>query len=300
MRISERVRKCVAFACYRDKADKLRYAGTVFFTHSEVDKELGKVYIVTVTAKHVIIDAKRNSIDQKVVLCLNRLNGGSEYIDTDIQDWKFHPDPQYPADVAILAWSPSNEFDWQPIPISIAATDDVVKEEVIGLGNEVFVVGLFRGYWGKKKIQPVVRVGNIAMLPDEYIPTKEFGDIEAYLIEGRSTGGLSGSPVFVEGFKVTSKVGTWTTWDTPLYLLGLIHGHYDVKLPAEDGLVEDAVAAEVINQGIAIVIPAKKVVEAIEQPEMVAMKEAERKKLLELNLLTENSLSDEDRPPDRF
>jgi hypothetical protein len=32
-------------------------------------------------------------------------------------------------------------------------------------------------------------MGNIAMMPDEVIPT-EFGDIEAYLVEARSIGGL--------------------------------------------------------------------------------------------------------------
>lgn len=34
------------------------------------------------------------------------------------------------------------------------------------------------------------------MFPDERILTDNYGDMEAYLVEARSIGGLSGSPVF--------------------------------------------------------------------------------------------------------
>lgn len=54
------------------------------------------------------------------------------------------------------------------------------------------------------------------MIPSELIHTDKLGDIEVYLIEARSIGGVSGSPVFVrESFPRAGKH----------YLLGLMHGH---------------------------------------------------------------------------
>jgi hypothetical protein len=48
---------------------------------------------------------------------------------------------------------------------------------------------------GDLKNVPIVRVGNLASYPSEQIQTRAFGRMEAYLIEARSIGGLSGSPV---------------------------------------------------------------------------------------------------------
>ena len=78
-----------------------------------------------------------------------------------------------------------------------------------------------------------------------------------YLIEARSIGGLSGSPVFVNmglvrriGGEVKHSLGT-----TSILLLGLIHGHYDVKGADIDEIDEDAGIPDRVNTGIAIVVP---------------------------------------------
>jgi len=39
--------------------------------------------------------------------------------------------------------------------------------------------------------------GNIAAMPEELIEVRDFGMMQAYLVESRSLGGISGSPVFV-------------------------------------------------------------------------------------------------------
>jgi hypothetical protein len=66
----------------------------------------------------------------------------------------------------------------------------------IGIGDAVFITGLFSHHPGKARNLRVIRVGNIAAMPDEPVKTQR-GEMEAYLIEARSLGGLSGSPVFV-------------------------------------------------------------------------------------------------------
>jgi hypothetical protein len=55
---------------------------------------------------------------------------------------------------------------------------------------------------------------------------------------------------------------------TRLYLLGLVHGHWDVKAEAGDVLVDDEVSPleGKINMGMAIVIPFYKITEVLNQP----------------------------------
>jgi hypothetical protein len=55
---------------------------------------------------------------------------------------------------------------------------------------------LVRESHGRHQNVPIVRVGNFASYPAEQIQTG-FGRMDAFLIEARSIGGLSGSPVFV-------------------------------------------------------------------------------------------------------
>jgi hypothetical protein len=76
------------------------------------------------------------------------------------------------------------------------ADTETIAHHDLGVGDEVFITGLFTKVTETTKNIPIVRTGTVAMMPGEEIP---FGNnlIEAYLIESRSIGGLSGSPVFV-------------------------------------------------------------------------------------------------------
>ena len=120
------------------------------------------------------------------------------------------------------------------IPEEIFATDKRIADYEIGLGDELVIVGLFTRFFGRTILTPIVRTGNIAMMPKEKLRgSLAFGEMEAYLAEGRSIGGLSGSPVFVRN---TVKLPLQTP-DGKLaamsglgqsHLLGLVHGHWDV------------------------------------------------------------------------
>jgi hypothetical protein len=87
-------------------------------------------------------------------------------------------------------------WDHLVLPIEMSATPDQVRANEVSLGDEVFIVGLFRHHHGTRKNIPIVRVGNLAALTEEKVATK-LGLLDAYLIEARSIGGLSGSPVFL-------------------------------------------------------------------------------------------------------
>ena len=101
-------------------------------------------------------------------------------------------------------------------------TEKVIKENEIEVGEEVFVTGLFSHHHGQSKNIPIVRVGNISAMPEEKIQTKEHL-MDAYLIEARSIGGLSGSPVFVI---LVCQSAKWAVQTKPKWKYPLSHGTY--------------------------------------------------------------------------
>jgi hypothetical protein len=96
-------------------------------------------------------------------------------------------------------------------------------------------------------------VGNLAAYPAELIQT-EMGRMDAYLIEARSIGGLSGSPVFVHSGTMRVISGKLSIAQEPMfYLAGLVHGHYKGGRKEVPGGVDKR--NEAVNIGIAIVVP---------------------------------------------
>jgi len=116
------------------------------------------------------------------------------------------------------------------------------EEFEIGIGHDVFVTGLFRHHHGEQKNIPIVRVGTIAALDEEKVQTTVYLR-DAYLIECRSIGGLSGSPVFLQvESELMLKVRTAQTLPTHppgTYLLGVMHGHFDSDEAEVDSGGED-------------------------------------------------------------
>ena len=136
----------------------------------------------------------------------------------------------------------------------------------IGCGDEVFLTGLFNSHYGKQNNLPIIRIGNIASMPEEPIQTKNMGAIDAYLIEARSIGGLSGSPVFVQ----VGGVRGYTMYaGSKFYWLGLMHGHFDLSELELDEVSSDTLMEVKVNMGIAIVVPVSKILEVLNQDELV-------------------------------
>jgi hypothetical protein len=94
------------------------------------------------------------------------------------------------------------------------------------------------------------------------------------LIEARSIGGLSGSPAFV--FE-TVPVGIGT-----FYLLGLMHGHWDIPPQMKNDFKINPELFGRVNMGIAIVVPAKKILEVLNHPQLVTQRENTEKKMAKL------------------
>jgi len=264
--IPDEIRKCVAFLMYRD-ATRFRFGGTCFFVatpRSADPKKPNFMYIVT--AAHVIKAMRKKSTDGKAYVRLNFPDPKVKVSPTPLAEWLTHPtDPT--VDIAILPKAPPKGADFLVYPMDRFATQDIISDQGIGLGEEVFIVGLFHEHAGRKRNIPIIRVGNIAAMPEEPVQVRGVGLMEAYLVEARSLGGLSGSPVFVNLGLVRSTGGQVKFASGSIfYLLGLMYGHWDRVVPV--GVTGDDIQLESVNMGIAIVVPAKKILEVINQPSL--------------------------------
>jgi len=253
MIVSDELRKCVVFVGLRMADNTFRLAGTSFLLGFPIEGRDDVVRPWAVTARHVIEKIRGKGVAE-VFLRVNTKSGQAVWLPSNLEDWRTHPTDSS-IDVAIANFELREELDHKLIPYSICGTTAKLKEQAIGLGDEVFITGLFIHHHGSTRNIPIVRVGNIACLAEEKVITKELGEINAYLVEARSIGGLSGSPVFVNLGHTRTIGSTIRMGGGGVLLLGLIHGHYDAKSSDIDTLSDSPNQQESVNMGIAIVVP---------------------------------------------
>jgi hypothetical protein len=265
MRVPDEVRQCVVYLglpiAGEDGSETMWPKGTAFFVGMPSQKLESVAYVYLVTAKHVATRLQQ----QQFLIRVNDTRGTATFVRSGDARWWFHPSDES-VDVAVLPWAPPEYVEHKRVPIAMFLTEEIVQSKSIGTGDEVFITGLFIHLAGSARNLPIVRMGNIAMMPDEPVPTS-VGSIEAYLIEARSIGGLSGSPAFVRQ-TVSAGIGGF-------YLLGLMHGHWDIPPEARDDRVPEAdeEAQGRVNMGIAVVVPATKILEVLSQPALAEMRE---------------------------
>jgi hypothetical protein len=258
MRVPDEVRECVAFIGVisqgADGAERVTYGGTAFLMSVPDTSRVDYSYTYLVTARHV---AEAVHLAPWCIR-LNTVYGAERINMTGGERWWFHPDTR--VDVAVLGFVPqSPPFMYKTIPLSMCLADENLLSQQFGIGDEVFISGLFTRMRGRRKNLPISRLGSIAMMPDEPVPTRR-GDVNAYLIEVRSIGGLSGSPVFTAGRLMIGG-------ESKYYLLGLMHGHWDLSEEEEaaQGVQDLFVSEGKVNMGIAVVVPAAHIKETLMQ-----------------------------------
>jgi len=275
MQVGEQYRKCVCFLLYENADEEgvlRRYlAGTGFFVALELDApHATRVYLVT--AKHVVQGARSKG---PMFARINHDDGG--YVDLACPYEAWHESDE--TDVAAAIVDGGIPADWIFIPKERFATDAFLGEHEVGAGDQVFFVGLFSSFPGMTRNQPILRFGRISLMPDEPVsirrdvddPDSRF-DVDAYLVESRSWGGDSGSPVFIH-WPPPAPGALAGTPPPPAHLLGLVHGHYSQE---EDvAFVGDILGSGKVsmNLGVAIVIPAKKILALLNDEDFVKDRE---------------------------
>jgi hypothetical protein len=301
MQVPDTMRKAVVFLYCNIKEEELPI-GTAFFVSYPVPGTKGNNVGGLVTAHHILAKARKRSKDGKIVIRANLLEGGAGTYTTHIDDW-LHLDTKI--DCAMLPLRLLyDQFvgDMRPDYASWSlkqdvAVDRVIQTQGIGIGEDIFMVGLFRNHLGRDRNEPILRVGNIAAIPSDSIPSP-YGDMRVILIEARSIGGLSGSPVFVNMGMVRWREGKLmqSGSETQFLFLGLMHGHWDIDSSQIDALTDDT---EKLNTGIAIVVPAQQVTDSI-VPYLKKEAKMQKEKLDKESMPTLDSSIDDDNEFDLF
>jgi hypothetical protein len=255
--------------------------GTCFFLAVQ-EEDLDFFYIVT--CRHVARptrDGKRNK--HKLWVRMNRKSGPPRIEETIRDNWICH---QHSAiDVCIypfpvLQWDHDDDLDVSTLrgPSTIL-TEDRYREFGLSLGDEVFIVGAFIGQVGERKNIPVVRVANIASMPDEPLWAGSPSG-PAFLIETRSMGGISGSPVFLEpqarglrmlgnwGLPIDQQGNVVSPYLVFAMMQGMHSGQYANDFVADDDIEKIVPKDADFNAGIGIAIPISQVMEVINREDM--------------------------------
>jgi hypothetical protein len=277
VKVSSDIITGVAFVGCKKADGTYLLKGSVFFVGLEkVEGEPGKVQdLVWVTARHVI-DGIRKLGCLEVHVRLNTKDGTARWHATNIGDWFSTADAS--CDIALYSAPLPADADHTACSTDMILTPEIQVKHSFGVTDDVIVVGLFQHRAGNRRNAPIVRHGTLASVDEEEAVSTKLGDMPAYLIECRSIGGLSGSPVFVVTGIERQFTGKAPAGSLGIYLLGLIHGHYDVKDTEIDQLdafdASDGLKPDQVNTGIAIVTPARRLLLTIE-----AMKAARPKPL---------------------
>ena len=295
MRVPDQISNTVVFlGVLTGEGEK--YVGTAFivtvaygpghiytFAEGGVSTTIRVPFAFLVTAKHIVDDLEAGEL-------YVRANGKDGTVKTiklgDNTKWWFHPTEKDSVDVAVAFFPPDSlyQLDFKPIPVTMfVATEETIQTLNLGIGDEVFVAGLFTKVMGQERNHPIIRTGTVAMMPTEKIPFRD-KQIYAHLVECRSIGGLSGAPVFI---RQTVSVPTTVDRFRPLwppnlgpagmeqplraelrgvgrfYFFGSMIGHWEV--PQGFTLTK----REAANMGIAPIVPAAKILEVISQQELV-------------------------------
>jgi hypothetical protein len=278
--IAEQIRKTVGFLTVgygNSQADiKGGVIGTCFFV-AVADQRLGEgqAFIYLVTNRHVAqpgIDLGTPYQVQAVMLRMNLVTpvGGlqstQELIPLDRVHWFFPSDDA--VDLAIANLAPDQKkVDYMSIPSTLIVTSEQLKNGDIGVNDPVTFAGYFANFPGHIRMEPIVREGVIAMLPEEKFDTTLHKQGRLFLADLHAFHGNSGSPVFVNigGFHHGAIYS-----GERYFLLGVLSGYYPesagFSVPAATiltGEVRD-------NSGIATIVPGEELTNLLNSPELQA------------------------------
>lgn len=286
-RIQDAFLDCIVYLYPTEKdADESEAAGGTGFLVSvpfETIPGFNFVHTYVVTNSHVIREGNC------LALRVNTSDGGREIVMTEPDQWVHHPDGD---DVAVTSLVQNINFrNVRHIPIGAFVTKELIAEYAIGIGDDVFMVGRFVNLEGRQKNLPSVRFGNIAMMPNEPIYHPDRGiNQESFIVEMRSLGGYSGSPVMVHVLPFSSPrpnadPNVAASPQLGPFLLGIDWGHKHTKERVRDKTGEPIPEGWVVqsNSGMVMVVPAWKLIDILQSDELIAQRkvteETVRKKI---------------------
>ena len=235
---------------------------------AEPGAEEGQKYSVTYSVCFLNVNPTPQNVDTSHAEALSLLSPG--------RPWYFPSDPAVDLAIIPVSFQNASAAQYLPIPVSSIATKKIIEDQGIAAGDQVLFAGYFYQYPGSKKIQPIVREGILAMMPDEKLSTTLQKPGEVYLADIHAFHGNSGSPLFVN----TGGLRGGGVSPSRYMLLGVVSGYYpedesSFSLPAArvlTGEVHD-------NSGVTVIVPGDQLMALLDSP---ALKEARESAIQEL------------------
>ena len=270
MRLPDRILRTAFLLGF--KKETPQYAGSAFVV--AVPGAHGNSHLYVVTAKHL---AERMACCP-IIMGFSYRDGSKALLEADNVHWYAHPTEASAVDAAVTPFAPAqwDLLDLEPVPEHLFTSSERMRKASIGVGDEISAIGVFTRFSYEDRHLPIVRTGNLAMLPTLRIPVKNFEPMEAYVAEIE---GLSGSPIWVRPtsyFNASQKDGDREKPSVPfnddrdMIFLGLLRGRWEVPEGAMQG--QTAQYTKNMTSGMSIIVPAHKILEVINQPELAAMR----------------------------
>lgn len=222
------------------------------------------------------------------VLRLNTKNGEPDIFDLGPQDWEFLPQKY---DVAV---TPLN-LDEKIHDVMFVSTQWFLdrSDKTVGIGEDVFMLGLFIDHDGGAKNVPSARFGHISMMANSEAPVEQPNRYkgESFVVDMHSRSGFSGSPVYVYRTHGTDLSSSWKGHEIELIrvhqvqgargrirahmrylendlfrLLGIHWGQFPEEWRSADGTNITGLS------GMTCVIPAWHILEVLEMPKLRAQR----------------------------
>ncbi len=148
-----------------------------------------RFFLYLITAWHVVFNGKGAPVVRIV-----QEDGRPDIFPYDLNDWQCLPE----YDITAISLSPKRDFyNIVAIPEKLFLTEKKRDDWKIGIGDDVFMVGLFGSDSREPKIStPSARFGHISIEP---VPVRQKNNqvADLYCLDMNSRSGYSGSPVFV-------------------------------------------------------------------------------------------------------
>jgi hypothetical protein len=174
-------------------------------------------------------------------------------------------------DLAIAPFPiPSETYDYITIPETEFVTREAIDQRRLVEGDPLLFCGLFiQSFKQAHRLEPIVRSGTLAMIPNGPMETTLHRPGNIYLAEAHAFGGNSGSPVLIDQNKFANIISG------PSYkLFGVISG--EVLESADFTLqVTTSYNGQVgANSDVSIVVPTDEIVKMLHSPPLQAQRDA--------------------------
>jgi hypothetical protein len=228
-------------------------------------------HLYAVTNRHVLDGGNHT-------LRVNTQDGRSGTIQTQPESWTTVSED----DVAVLPLELSQDFEFGFIPVEIFLPEMNQGVKALEIGDDAVLVGRLITHDGKQRNKPIARFGSIAMMADinEPISVGQDQTQVGFLIDCRSLSGASGSAVL--GFRVPHRGNLMIVGASAPVLLGIDCAHLPFWTPVcgkrdRRSAVADAWVES--NSGIAVVVPAWRILNVLNQEHLVEERCADDEKV---------------------